>query len=728
LTTQIGGSEAAEWRRVSEKRCNSFCRGGQSWRTALSSLEPTAATRSTMKTKLNETHLERRAYVYVRQSTAMQVHEHVESKQRQYALVDRAAALGWGRSNIEVVDEDQGKSGATSEGRTGFARLAEAVGHGEAGAILAIEVSRLARSSMDWQRLLSLCSVAGVAVIDEQGIYDAADRDDRLLLDLKGTMSEAELQWLRLRLVGGRLNKARRGALWLHAPIGYVWRDTRFERDPDEAVQRAVTTVFERFAIEPTSWAVVRWSRETGFRFPSRKHDGELEWRDLTMGRLNSLLHNPTYAGVYTYGRKPTVKAIVDGTIRERRKRLPIDEWPVKIDAAHPAYISWETFVSNQERLHQNLSKMHGATSGAPKNGPALLTGIVLCGRCGRRMRVDYTTHERKLWRYVCVGKHVSMQRICWSVTGNNLDDTVEKLFLDTMTPSEIDLSIAVEREANGQAQSLAGQWEARLEQARYEARRAERRYKSVDPDNRVVARTLERDWEARLQDLADVERQYADARRERRVELSAVDREALRAIARDLPMVWRSETTPAADRKAMLRLVIEAITLEPIDLPRPMTRVRVQWRSGVVDERFVDRPRYNATSTTLIEKIRELAAACLDDDQIAARFNADGVLTQRQRTWTAPAVAKHRHKYGIAVAPKPRNKTLPDRHPTTGRLSIPGAARRFGVPKYTIRNWIRSGMVISHRERYGRYDASWLDIDDELAARLERLVLPLHE
>lgn len=675
-----------------------------------------------MKTKLSETHLERRAYVYVRQSTAMQVHEHVESKQRQYALVDRAAALGWTRGNIEIVDEDQGKSGATSEGRTGFARLAEAVGHGEAGAILAIEVSRLARSSMDWQRLLSLCSVAGVAVIDEQAIYDAADRDDRLLLDLKGTMSEAELQWLRLRLVGGRLNKARRGELWQNAPIGYVWRDTRFELDPDEAVRRAVATILERFAIEPTSWAVVRWARQTGFKFPSRKRDGELEWRDLTMSRLNVLLHNPTYAGVYVYGRNPTVKAIVDGTIRERRKRLAIDEWPVKIDAAHPAYISWETFMSNQERLYQNLSKMNGATSGAPKNGSAMLAGIVLCGRCGRRMRVDYTTHERKLWRYVCVGKHVSMQTICWSVTGNNLDETVENLFLEAMTPSEIDLSIAVDREANGQAQSLAAQWEARLEQARYEARRAERRYKAVDPDNRVVARTLEREWEARLHDLGDVERQYADARRERRVVLSTADREALRAIARDLPAVWRSQTTSPADRKAMLRLVIEAITLEPIDLPRPMTRVRVQWRSGVVDERFVDRPRYNATSPTLVEKIRELAAAGLDDEQIAQRFNADGVLTQRRRTWNRRTVEKQRQNHGIKTTPKPRNKVLPDRHPTTGRFSIPGAARHLGVPEHKIWNWIRRGYLVAHRERFGRYDASWLDIDDELAARLERL------
>ncbi len=581
---------------------------------------------------------------------------------------------------------------------------------------------------MDWQRLLSLCSVAGVAVIDEQAIYDAADRDDRLLLDLKGTMSEAELQWMRLRLVGGRLNKARRGELWQKGPIGYVWRETRFEKDPDEAVQRAVATVFERFAIEPSTWAVVRWAHQTGFRFPSRKPDGELEWRALTMGRLNSVLHNPTYAGVYAFGRTPTVKTIVDGEIRERRKRLAVDEWPVRIDDAHAAYISWETFLNIQERLHQNLSRMHGATAGAPKNGSALLAGIVLCGRCGRRMRVDYTTSERRVWRYVCVGKHATEQSICWSVSGHALDEVVEKLFLETMTPSEIDLSIAVEREANGQAKSLSAQWQARLEGAQYEARRAERRYKAVDPDNRVVARTLEREWEARLQDLAEVERQYADARRERRVDLTAADREALRAIARDLPAVWRSETTTPADRKAMLRLVIEAISLAPIDIPRSMTHVRVQWRSGVVDERFVERPRYNGAPPSLVDRIRALAAAGEDDAQIAARFNAEGLLTQKRRRWTANGVAKQRHKHAISTVPTPRNKPLPDRHPTTGRLSIPGAARRFGVPTYTIRNWIRSGLIVAHHERYGRYDAAWLDIDDELAARLDRLALPEHE
>jgi DNA invertase Pin-like site-specific DNA recombinase len=674
-----------------------------------------------MTAKLNQAHFERRAFVYVRQSTAMQVHEHVESRQRQYALVERAATLGWSRGSIEVIDEDQGKSGATSEGRTGFARVADAVGQGQAGAILAVEVSRLSRSSMDWQRLLALCAVAGVAVIDELAIFDPADGDDRMLLDIRGTMSAAELNWMRLRLVGGRLHKARRGELWRLAPTGYVWGGTRLELDPDEAVQRAVHVVFERFAIEPSIGAVARWAQQASFKFPTRrKNDGELEWRELSMGRINSILHNPAYAGAYVYGRKPTKKVISNGKIRDRPTRLPVDEWPVRIDAAHPAYISWETFVSNEQRLRENTPRMHGATVGAPKNGSALLAGIVLCGRCGRRMRVDYTTSDRAYWRYLCVGQHMSGGSICWSVNGDTLDAAVEDLFLETMTPSEIDLSIAVEREAHGQADSLAAQWQTRIEQARYEARRAERRYKAVDPENRVVARTLEREWEARLADLEEVERQYTNTRRERRVELGAADREALRAIARDLPAVWRSETTTPAERKAMLRLVIDMITLEPIDLPKRTTRVRVQWRSGIIDERFVERPG-GATPTNIVERVRGLVAQGLHDEDIARRFNDEGLVTAKHQRWTANAIRHVRNEHAIEKARRPRVGVLPERHPVTNRLSVPGAAKRFGVTTRVVQHWIHAGIVVGHRERYAQYDAWWLDIDDELARKLDR-------
>ncbi|MGE4150615.1 MAG: recombinase family protein [Hyphomicrobiaceae bacterium] len=684
-----------------------------------------------MRSKLARSHLERRACVYVRQSTAMQVHEHVESTKRQYALVERAAALGWSRADVDVIDEDQGKSGSTADARAGFTRLAEAVGHGEIGAILAVEVSRLARSSMDWQRLLSLCAVTGVVVIDEQGIYDPGDHDDRMLLDLKGTMSEAELHWLRLRLAGGRLNKARRGELQLTPPIGYVWRDTRFVFDPDEAVQRAVRLVFERFAIEPSVWAVVRWAHANGIRFPARTGpidgSGEVEWRAMRMGRISSMLRNPIYAGVYAYGRREKHKVVVDGEIRTRTKRLAADEWAVRIVDAHEAYIDEATYVSNQERLRKNQARMHGAVGGAaPKKGRALLASMILCARCSSRMRVDYTTHERVSWRYICVGKNQTGQNICWSVNGAEIDDTIEQLFLAAMVPEEIDLTIAVEKEADGQARSLEAQWQARLEQARYETRRAERRYKAVDPENRIVARTLERDWEARLQDLDEVERQYAEARRERRVDLSTTDRTVIREIAKDLPAVWRANTTTAAERKAMLRLVIEMISLEPIDLPSRSTRVRVQWCSGVVDEKIIERPVWvralRPPPTLLLDRLQSMLDEGLANEDIAQHFNAEGFRTAKRQAWTASAVAHARTNYKLRRATKPTKTFLPDRHPTTGYYSIPGAARRFGVSRDVVKSWVRRRLVQVHKARFGRYDARWLDIDEARADELARL------
>jgi DNA invertase Pin-like site-specific DNA recombinase len=684
-----------------------------------------------MRGRIGTAHLERRAVVYVRQSTMMQVHEHAESRQRQYALVERAVTLGWARSQIDVVDEDQGKSGATAEGRAGFARLADAVARGEVGAVFALEVSRLARSSTDWQRLLHVCSVADVYVGDEQSVYDPSDKDDKLLLDLKGTMSEAELHWLRLRLVGGRMNKARRGELELRPPTGYVWGDRRFEFDPDEAIQRAIRLLFERFAIEPTAWAVVRWAKKNKIKFPSRRWfaDGasEVKWRALTHGHLVRLLHNPSYAGVYTYGRRQQKKLLVDGAIRKRTvsKSAPAD-WPVRIDNAHRGYIDWETFVKNQERLKGNQSKPQGATRGAPNRGPALLAGLVVCGRCGRRMRTMYEHGKQTLGKYICLGEHDQSGSVCWSVPGARVDLAVEQLFLQTMVPTEVDLSLAVEREVETQAHSLDAQWRTRLEQVAYEARRAERRYKAVDPDNRVVARTLEREWEERLREM---ERQYAEAKRARRVSLTDTDRDRIRALARDLPSVWRAPTTNAAERKAMLGLVIEAIALHPVEVPARMTRIAVQWTSGAVSELLLDRPHRHQPDPRALERLKELVAAGHLDEAIAEELNREGLVTGLLRPWTARAVARARLRREIPrVAARKHHRFLPDRHPTTGDYSLPGTARRFGVPRDVVRSWIERGIVRTRNERFGAYNARWLAIDDATAEKLTTLAAHYHK
>jgi hypothetical protein len=402
---------------------------------------------------------------------------------------------------------------------------------------------------------------------------------------------------------------------------------------------------------------------------------------------------------------------------------LESDDWPVCIKNNHAGYIDWETYLKNQDKLRSNLSRPFGSTPGAPNSGPALLAGLVLCGQCGRRMRTSYPGGSKRRWSYICYGKKTTGQNICWSVPGNRVDDAVNDLFLQTVVPSEIDLSLAVEREADDQARSLEQQWRARIEQAGYAARLAERRYKAVDPDNRVVARTLEREWEDRLQDLDEVERQYSDAKRARRVELSQADRDQIRLLARNLPTIWKAPTTQPAERKAMLRLVIEAITLSPVDIPRRTTRVQVQWHSGVVTQLQVDRPHRHQPQTAAIDRLRTLALEGYDDDTIAAMLNAEGHLAGRDTPWTRKKVGKARRQHDIPrIAPRQRKTWLPDRHPETGHYSVPGAARRFGVSKGVIRHWIDRGLVPTYTERYGPYDARWLIIDHECVDKLTEL------
>jgi Recombinase/Recombinase zinc beta ribbon domain len=322
--------------------------------------------------------------------------------------------------------------------------------------------------------------------------------------------------------------------------------------DPDEAVQRAVGVVFQRYAVEPSAWAVLRWAHQTGFQFPTRRSagggDGSVEWKPLRISRLHEVLKNPIYAGVYAYGRRRETKRLVDGKVRRVRPdaRDP-ERWLVKIEGAHPGYITWERYVQNQEKLRQNMTRMGNPSRGAPREGPALLHGLVICGRCGHRMGPAYArgAHER-WWTYICHGERDQGQKGCWSVAGARIDQAVEELFLQTMVPSELELSLAVEQEVAGQAAELAQQWRARREQAAYEARRAEKRYKAVDPDNRVVARTLEHDWEMKLRELEEVDRQYAEARRTKRVDLTEDDRARVRELARDLPAVWERKNSKA--------------------------------------------------------------------------------------------------------------------------------------------------------------------------------------
>jgi Recombinase zinc beta ribbon domain/Recombinase len=437
----------------------------------------------------------------------------------------------------------------------------------------------------------------------------------------------------------------------------------------------------------------------------------------LRISRLHDMLTNPVYAGVYAYGRRREKKVLMDGQIRRMRPdtRDP-ERWVVRIEGAHPGYITWERYVQNQEKPRQNMTRMGPPSRGAPREGPALLSGLLLCGRCGRRMGPRYARGARaRFWTYACPGDRDRGQKGCWTVAGARIDAAVEQLFLETMVPSELELALAVEQEVAGQAEELAQQWRARREQATYEARRAEKRYKAVDPDNRVVARTLEREWESKLRELEEVEQQYAEARRTKRVELSAADRARVRELARDLPAVWRSPVTPPADRKAMLRLVIEAISLAPIEVPRRTTAVKVAWQSGTVTEIEVPRPSRRQlfrTPLAAVEQLGDRAAAGRHDEEIATILNAEGCRTGRGQLWTMWAV-----RWISRVAPdRPRRELLPDRYPD-GRYSVAGAAKRFGVTLDVIRAWIKRGLLLAGRAPGGPE----IQEDDGGAMLLER-------
>lgn len=675
-----------------------------------------------MSGKIQRRHLERRAYVYVRQSTAKQVFENSESTTRQYALAERARALGWSEGGIEIIDEDLGRSGATTQNRGGFSELTQAVARGEAGAIFAIEVSRLARCSQDWQRLLALCAVAEVVVVDEQAIYDPRSGDDKLLLDFKGTMSEAELQWLSLRLRGAQNNLAKRGELRFNPPTGFVWGGHGFEKDPDLAVQSAIGLLFERFEIEPSIGRVVRWARQSGFRIPTRRvyADGtdELTWNELYRTRLKEILKNPLYAGAYAYGRRREAKVILAGEIHKARQCQDPEAWTALIQDAHEGYITWEAYLKNQERMRDNATRR--PNKGAPREGRALLSGVLLCGRCGRPMGVRYQGADR--WTYVCVGENTRGDRVCWTVSGMAIDAAVEDLLLRMIIPSELDLTLALEREVESQSTSLNAQWRLRLEKAEYEARRAERRYKAVDTENRVVARTLEGEWEACLQELEALRHRYENTQRQHRVQLSREDRERVRELARDLPSVWHAPTTTPADRKAMLRIAIDAVTIRPIDVPKRTTQIQVQWDSGAVDELCIPRIRTRRASDEAIERIRELAELGMDDERVAQKLNEEHFTTGHGRRWSASAVKWIRLEHTSTRRPSNAGarQPLPDRHPD-GRYSVRGAMKRFGVNNDKVRNWIKRGMVEAVREDFDWcHGAWWLNIDKATAKRFE--------
>lgn len=677
-----------------------------------------------MNEKIQRTHLERRATVYLRQSTMKQVYEHRESTARQYNLRERAVELGWSSGQVDVIDDDLGKSGTSTNERGGFQRVAEDVAHGRVGAIFSLEVSRLARSSADWHHLLDLCGLADVVIADEQAIYAPRDYNDRLLLGLKGTMSEAELYWMRLRLHGGQINKARRGEYHFLPAAGYEWdaATSCFRLSPDEDVQRAVRRVFERFRLDGSAYGVARYLARHGLKAPVRSPaERDLRWVTVNTSLILSMLHNPIYAGAYAYGRNEHRLGLVDGQTRRRSRALPQDAWKVCLRDRHPAYISWDEFMTNKEKLHQNRTSLKAHQRGAAREGSALLQGLALCGRCGHRMQVDYCGASRRAI-YQCQ-KKITDVATCYCLPAKAVDDAVVRLFLDTVKPPEIELGLAVVREVERQADDVDRQWTLRLERAEYEARLAERRYKAIDPDNRVVARTLEREWNNKLEAVEQLERDREAVRRRENLEITDADRARILELARDLSVVWNAPTTTHAERKNLLRMLVREVSLSPVDIPIHSTRVRVLWQTGAVSDFTVPRTNkftVNATQEPALCVLREWVDR--QDDVVAAELNRRGILTGAGCSWNTAAVRRVRYAHGLlATSTGGRSTRRAPARRQDGAYSVVGVAALVGVKPAAVSLWVRQG-VLEPIVRGGPGRPSWMLLDDATIARLRAL------
>jgi DNA invertase Pin-like site-specific DNA recombinase len=679
--------------------------------------------------KIRPTHLERQVFVYVRQSTLLQVREHTASTARQYDLAQRAQALGWPQEHITVIDQDQGHSGASTAGRDGFQWLIGEVGLGHAGAVVSLEVSRLARASSDWHRLLEICALTDTLVIDEEGIYDPGQYNDRLLLGFKGTMSEAELHWLRQRLLGGKLEKAQHGALRFRPPAGLVLDPVgRLVLDPDDEVQQALRLLFALFAQHSSALAVVTHFQHAQVRFPTRwwgmRHGNELVWRPLTHARVLAVLHNPAYAGTYVYGRTRTRTQVLPGEtlrVKGRTRRIAQQEWPIVLHDAHPGYISWEQFLWNQRQLDDNRTFRPEDRRGAIREGAALLQGLVLCGRCGRRMRVRYLADGTRP-SYECVTLHVAQaQPTCQTLRGDGVDTAVAQVFLAALQPAHLAVSLATLDQVDAQARQVERQWQLRRERTQYEADLARRRFLAVDPDNRLVARTLERDWNAQLTAVAALEREYAALPPLTARVVSPEERQRILALAQDVPAVWQASTTTHAERKQLLRCLIKDVT---VTKQAAMITVAIRWQTEACTVLDVPRPPRAAearrTPPAVVARIRLLAPQHTDS-AIAAQLTQDGMTPGLGGRCTASKVAWIRYAYSIPTGCPEAPGDCPTGQRGDGCYSARAAAALLNVDVSTIADWCRAGQLEYTQQT--PHSPRWITLPPERLAALRKPV-----
>jgi excisionase family DNA binding protein len=676
--------------------------------------------------KIFRRHRERLAMVYIRQSTVQQVERHQESTRLQYALVDRAFHLGWARETIVVVDDDLGRSGASIEGRLGFQRLVAEVGLGNVGLVLGVEMSRLARSNRDWHQLLEICSMFDTLIADCDGVYDAGNFNDRLLLGLKGTMSEAELHILKARMLEGRRAKARRGELGKPVPMGYLRRPSgEVVLDPDEQAQGTIRQVFDLFERLRTVGKVLCYLVEHDIRMPVRTPGGpakgELEWRRANRPSLHNLFGNPIYAGIYAFG--------VRATDRRRQKpgrpgtgRRPprAGEAEVFLPARIPAYISREQFERNQVQLRANRTDR----TGPPRAGSALLSGLLVCGQCGLRMTADYN-NDGHAARYLCAGQHSSYGApFCQSLKAAPVDAQVTSLILQALEPAALEASLAVAADLQAERAALEQQWRQRLERAQYKVDQGRRRYASTEPENRLVARTLERDWEEALAEQVRLTADYERFRRERPQAPGPAELAAIRQLTNDLPALWQAPTTTSEERQTIVRLLLERVLITVVD-GSEQVRLECHWHGGNQTAHKLVRPvarvKVLSTYAALIARATELHRAGNGWAAIAAILNQESWRPAKRRdTFNAPMV---RHLLAAAgvVEPSPRRpRVLPERQPD--EWTVRELAAELGVPQPTVYNWVQKGRLRSRFVAAGGSPAKLVTADAATIAQLKTI------
>jgi DNA invertase Pin-like site-specific DNA recombinase len=649
--------------------------------------------------KITSSHRERAAVIYLRQSSMAQVREHTESTRSQYALAGRAAALGWARSDIEVIDTDLGISGKWGVAREGFTYLVTRVCSGDVGAIFGIEITRLARSNADVARLAEFARITGTLLIDPDGVYDPADVNDRVLLGFKGTMGEMELHVMAQRLHANKRAAAERGELRTPLPVGYVHDEAGdVVTDPDAEVQAAIADVFAGFAACGSAYGVV--AAFAGRKFPLRAYGGawagQLRWGKLTHARVLGVLRNPCYAGAYVHGRYTSRRTVEpDGTVRTAITERPRAEWPVLIKDHHEGYITWTDYVANEARLAASRTN---AGARPPREGPALCQGIIACGACGKPMRTNYHTETRPA--YECSSRADRLTTpACRSVAAATVDDAVARVLLDALTPGQVALALSAAGEVAGRHQRVSRAAELAVERARYDADRAERAFCAVEPENRLVARSLETRWESRLAALAEAERSL-DAARDALPPLPG--RAELEKLAADLPALWHAPATSNKDRKRLLRTLIADVTLLP-EPDQAKVRIGIRWHTGATDELSVARAIHPGTArrspSPAVEIVRRLGPVT-PTAELAAELNAAGLVTGNGRPFDVKAVQWIRHAYHI---PAPAACT-------DGEISVAEAARRLGCSASVIYYWIQSAQLDARRGPGNQLCITWND------------------